>query len=557
MLKILSRSQEVLKDLVLASTMNQDEVASLLKPYGFQDIQKADVNIQSITQSISDGVDDRIRFAEILEASLSAFSTSPCPDEALNNFERFCTTAFSKGNLLSFLLAAPLTLRQSAQIFGGSPFLSDILIRNPEYFYWVFDDKQLNQSKNKAQYKKEIGHSIRVLKTKESRLDMLRIFKRKEILRIGVRDLLRTSTVKETLRELSSLADVLIERALWICEHELKCKYGRPLLQDEGQVSRENRFSVLALGKLGSLELNFSSDVDLLFLYASRLGKTSGVYSTGRIGSGADLSDSDIATGNEVSGRIDNIDYFDLLSKEITSALNDRSDQGYVYRVDLRLRPEGSSGPIALSLFAYQRYYEKRGAVWERLALLRTRTVAGNRSLGREFLMMVSHFSYKRPFERQGLDAVKDCKEKIDQNVGLKDQMKIDVKLGLGGIREIEFIVHSLQLYFGRNDMTLRKIRTTDALKRLVIKRHLSSKSEGILRTSYLFLRDLENKLQMVNDHQTYLIPRDPAELRCFALRLGYIDTESGSASEHLKNDYRLHTEKVHEVFLKLFYPEK
>ncbi len=532
----------MLKDLILASKLNKDEVAILLKPYGFEDIHKADINIQSIF----DGTADRKRFADMLEDALSAFANSPCPDQALNNFERFCKTAFSKTNLFSFLQAAPLTLRQSAKIFGGSPFLSDVLIRNPEYFYWVFDAKQLKQSKNKSAYKKELGQCSRLLKTQESRLDMLRIFKRKEILRIGVRDLLRIATVKETLRELSGLADALIERALWICEQTLRKKYGRPQIKDDEGLWVENGFTVLALGKLGSRELNFSSDVDLLFVFTSRQGKTSGVIQTG----GKDEE-------QELQGQIDNVDYFDRLSKDITAALNDNTEQGYVYRVDLRLRPEGDMGPIALSLQAYRQYYDKRGEIWERLALLRTRTVAGDRPLGQSFLMMASHFAYKRPFERQGLDAVKDCKEQIDKKVSLKDQMGINVKLGLGGIREVEFIIQSLQLYFGRNDMSLRKIGTTDALKRLTIKRHLSAKAESVLCEAYLFLRDLENKLQMVNDHQTYLIPRDTAELRRLALRLGFKDTDSGSASENLKADYKVHTGSVHEVFLKLFYPNK
>jgi len=218
----------MVKDLILAPKLNEDEVAILLKPYGFEDVHKADINIQSIF----DETVDRKRFADMLEDALSAFANSPCPDQALNNFERFCKTAFSKTNLFSFLQAAPLTLRQAAKILGGSPFLSDVLIRNPEYFYWVFDEKQLKQSKNKPAYKKELGQCSRLLKTKQGRLDMLRIFKRKEILRIGVRDLLRIATVKDTLRELSSLADALIERALWICEQTLRAKYGRPQIKE-------------------------------------------------------------------------------------------------------------------------------------------------------------------------------------------------------------------------------------------------------------------------------------------------------------------------------------
>lgn len=522
--------QPKIQDLLLAPALDVQTVETLLQPYGFKDKKKADRNLQFISRDPR----DRILFANILKAALEAFSESPDPDLSLNNFERFTQTAFSKTSLISYLNASIPTLFRAAKVFGGSPFLSDILIRNPEYFYWVFDIATLEKATTKASLQKTLRDTLSVSKNKIRKLEILRIFKRKEILRIGVRDLNQIASVQETLKEVSNLADVLIEQAQKICEHALHLKYGRPALSRPFHQKKRTRsgFTVIALGKLGSRELNFSSDVDLIYVY--------------------DKSDGDTLVKEGQKG-IPNSEYYERLAKEITSALNTATVEGYVYRVDLRLRPEGEMGRITQALEGYRRYYQKRGATWERMVLLRARPVSGDRHLGKAFLSLVAPFIYEKPLAEKELQDIRDFKKKIDEVVAIRKQSKLDVKRGFGGIREIEFIVQTLQLKHGKTDISLRGQGTIALLKHLQEKSLLSKEDASKLHKAYLFLRNLENKLQMLNDHQTHLLPTTQSEIAALAIRLGYSKTRDQKPETQLTQDYNFHTKRVHEAYRHLF----
>ncbi len=519
-----------LKDLLLAPDLSGEEVASLLRPYGFEEIKRADTNLQLIAE------EPRVRqfFAEILEDFLTPLGQTPEPDRGLNDFERFTRAAISKTQLFSYLRDDPATVSRAATIFGGSPFLSEILIRNPEYFYWVFDPAVLKRRRTKREITRDFSQALRRLKTKEDRLELLRAFKRKEILRIGVRDLLREASVEEILAELSELADVLIQKAYEICDRALRERYGIPSYRDRSGSRVRTGFTIIAMGKLGGGELNFSSNVDLLYLYATRAGKTAGIR-----------GDSD--------SRIANADYFRRLAQQVTAALNTATGQGYVYRVDLRLRPEGEKGLIVQPLQGYRRYYATRGETWERLSLLKAWPVGGDRSLGQRFLKRAIPFLYGKPFGLPGLREVGALKERIDEKIGLSQQTESHVKLGRGGIREIEFIIQALQVYFGAKHPAVRERNTLKAIEKLTRARFLSKEDARCLKEAYLFLRDAENKLQVVNDSQTHLLPNDPKGIRACALRLGYRDVAATSARDQFVRDYRAHTDRVHTLFQRLF----
>ncbi len=522
--------QHATTDLLLAQELTEQEVKTLLKPFGFREPEKADINLQSISKEPR----NRILFSEILEDVLTAFSESPDPDMGLNNFERFIQSTFSKTELLLTLQQVPLTIYHAAFIFGGSPFLSDILIRNPEYFYWVFDLSLLKKSKTKADFRKDLRNALRYIKTKEGQLGVLRAFKRKEILRIGVRDLIKTAKVQETLKETSNLADILIEKAHEISEKICRQKYGGPAL---GQNSDPHQhplagFTIIALGKLGSRELNFSSDIDLIYLYDCREGET---------------------TQNNKAAGVHNTVYYEQLAKEITTILNHTSEEGYVYRVDLRLRPEGEMGMITLPLEGYRRYYEKRGATWERMVLLRARPVSGDQCLGRAFLELIRPFVFEKSCAKTEVLDIKAFKEKIDAMVEVRGQLHLDVKRGYGGIREIEFIVQTLQLKHGKADLRLRKSGTIQLLKCLKETGWIDPKIAKSLIKSYLFLRNVENKLQMLKDHQTHLLPTKSTEIEALALRLGYEKNARTKSSKQFQSDVQIQTTSVHEAYEGLF----
>ena len=234
-------------------------------------------------------------------------------------------------------------------------------------------------------------------------------------------------------------------------------------------------------------------------------------------------------------------------------ALSEFTSEGYVYRVDLRLRPEGKAGAIAYSLDGFERYYQSRGETWERLALLKAWPVAGDRALGRRFLEMARPFIYERPFDLKALEEVRGIKRKIDQQMVIRQQRSRNVKLGAGGIREIELIVQTLQVCHGARTPQIRGRNTMKALGALRDQSLISAEECETLTRAYVFLRDVENKLQMVNDAQTHSLPIDGQELAACARRLGYSDNELGAAAEQLLRDYQHHTGQVNRIFEEIF----
>lgn len=524
------------KDLLFSPETDDEKVADLLGSVGIKEIKKADTNLQLI------GDEPRSRFllAEMIEVLLDSLSGSPDPDQALNYFERFSRVTLNKVNLLSYLKDSPYTVSLLIKVFGSSPFMAEVLIRYPHYLYWISESRTLQEKRSKNTLTREISNSLKNLKTKQKQIEMLCIFKHKELLRIGVRDLLKKASVEETTSALSDLAEVIIGQVLRISSAALKKRYGLPLLKRSPRGKMRTGFTILAMGKLGGGELNFCSDVDLLYLHASDRGKTSGIHSVGK------------------TSIILNAEYFMRLSQEITTTLSGMTNKGSLYRVDLRLRPEGSAGEITCSLKRYQEYYAKRGETWEKLALLKAWPAAGDRRLGKKFLETVSRFIYRRPFSSENMEEIKTIKEGINRKIEARGKNHLNVKLGIGGIREVEFIVQALQMVYGKNDPQIRERRTLRALRKLYRKKILSPETFRHLTDGYLFLRDVENKLQMVDERQTHSLPENPDALQICALRLQYRDEKNRTAAEHFLKDFRFHTEKIHYLFRDFFYsPDK
>jgi len=515
-------------DLLLAPRLDRRQVASLLEPYGFQEVEKADANLQAM----ADDLTARQLLAGIIDELLFCLAQAADPDQALNYFERFTRSAVNKIHLFSFLKEAPRTLEILAKTLGGSPYMAEILIRHPAYLYWVADPQILYQCRKKRDLARELARGLKSLQTEPQQLNFLRTFKRKEMLQIGVRDLLRLSSVEETLAALSTLAEALISAAYRLCDASLRGEYGLPIRRGAKALTG---FTVFGMGKLGGGELNFSSDVDLIYLYAS------------------DSEEATITRSEIQAASVSAPEYFRRLSQKITSALADVTSEGYVYRVDLRLRPEGKAGNIAYSLDGFKRYYHARGETWERLALLKAWPVAGDRGLGLKFLEMVRPFVYDRPFDLKALNEVRGIKRKIDQRMSVRQQSRRNVKLGFGGIREIELVVQALQVSLGGKFPEVCERNTLKALQALCRRQLISDEEYQALSQAYLFLRDVENKLQMVNDAQTHSIPAKAEEVRACARRLGYEDTDHGRAEEQFLGDYRRHTGRVNQIFESVF----
>ncbi len=515
-----------LKDLLLAPHLDRHQAAAMLSPYGFKETEQADANLQAM----ADDPMARQLLSEIIEELLFCLSRSADPDQALNYLERFTKAAVNKIRFLSYLKENPRTLELLAKIFGGSPFMSEILIRDPHYLYWVSDPEILYKNRKKRDLMRDLSIALKYLRTEEKKLDILRIFKRKEILLIGIRDLLRISDVEGTLASLSILAEVLIQKAYETCKLSMN--------RGQGTGGRKIRagFAVIGMGKLGGGELNFSSDVDLIYVCSSdREGTSKNRSKTG-------------------SASISKADYFKHLARKITGALSDVTDEGYLYRADLRLRPEGRTGNITNSLSSCRQYYASRGETWERIAMLKAWPVAGDRALGERFISMIRPFIFRRPFDGNAISEVRRIKERINQKMSDRGLGRRHVKLGSGGIREIEFIVQSLQVSFGRRFPVIHKRNTLNALRALFKKLLISEEEYSFLSAAYIFLRDVENKLQMVYDFQIHSIPSKEEELKACALRMGYRATGFRTAAQKLLHDYHLHSGRVNKIFQGFFY---
>ena len=527
--------------MLLAPGLSPESVTEALVPFGFQDLKRADDNIQAMAGEPQ----SRERLAKILDQLLAAVARSADPDLALNYWERFLQAGVNRVQLFDYLGQAPRVLDLLCTIFGNSPAMAQTLIRDPALVYWLAEEGAATRRQSRLDLERELRAVLANVMAVELKLEALRRFRRRATLRLGVRDLLRLADVPETTAALSDLASVLLQSAYEIVNTELQRQYGTPMHRDRTGRLIETGFAIVAMGKLGGGELNFSSDVDLIYVYASDDGETRPA-----------ARQSPMAIRS-----LSNEEYFELLARDTTRALSDHTQEGYLFRVDLRLRAEGAVGLLARPLAGYEQYYQTRGQGWERLALLKAWPVAGDRSVGRAFLRAVAPFVFGLSAGRSGsraasdvIEQVKAMKEMIDDRMASRGQERRNVKLGTGGIREIEFLVQAVQALCGARLQGLRERGTLAALAQFRRYGLVTAREAAGLTRAYLFLRDVEHKLQIVHDLQTHALPDSPDELTRCAIRLGYPSRDRGAAMKRLVADYRRHTGLVHRMFRTFFY---
>jgi [glutamine synthetase] adenylyltransferase / [glutamine synthetase]-adenylyl-L-tyrosine phosphorylase len=322
----------------------------------------------------------------------------------------------------------------------------------------------------------------------------LRLWKGREMVRVALREVANAAPLEETTGELSQIAEICIRRVFQYWNAEFRQRYGRP----------DAEFSILALGKLGGYELNHSSDVDLIFFYSEE---------------------------GQLSPRFSYHEFFNRLSEKILEAFSTPDPEGSLFRVDLRLRPEGSAGPLARSLESMENYYGGFGETWERLALIKARGIAGNRELAYEFLRQHQPFIYPKSPTPDLLEEIANIKRRIERDVVGQDKLERDVKLGRGGIREIEFVVQTLQFIHGARHTFLQEPSTLKALRGLAQLELVPRKEIIDLDRAYRFLRRTEHRLQIEAEQQTHTLPTSPEHLRRLALSLGFGSSQELTAA--------------------------
>ena len=480
-----------------------------LRQWGLRDVGRRGIRTLSTWQRRGVTLDLLASMCDQLAVHLPLVSDA---DMVLNNLERFFLAARSPLSLGTLFERDTNSLPPLLQMFSASQHLSDLLIRDPESYDLLRATD--GQSVNRNVLVDEICAEVLALPTEELVMKALRRFKNRETLRVAYGDIVKRQSIAMVTKQISFLADALCEAAVQSARQRLEQKRGVPRRPDRQRA----RFVVLALGKHGGEELNYSSDIDLIF-----------------------LSDGPGQTDGERS--ITNDEFFDRLAKSIVKLLTEPTELGAPYRVDMRLRPEGKIGPFVIGLDAALQYYDISGRTWERQAYVKARAVAGDLSLGREFLAKLEPWIYRRYLNRADITGIKALKRRIEHRTALEGGETRNIKTGNGGIRDIEYVIQFLQLLNGGDLPAIRTGNTLEAIDKLEHASCLTMQERTILEENYEFLRKVEHRLQIMFDLQTHTLPESDDELRKVAIRSGYTNSPQQGALESFRAGLKKKTE--------------
>ena len=419
-----------------------------------------------------------------------------------------------------------------AALFSGSQALSNLLVARPDWLR-VLQPDVLKFPRRKQGLRNEVGRWLKPLLTAfdwGAALMRLREFKQREMLRIAGRDLARLGRLPEIVQEISDVADVCLGAVWEVCYRQLTGRYGQPWHQDAAGNWQPTAGCVLGMGKLGGQELNYSSDVDVLFVY----------------GEEGSVSKEPPGTGGTSRAVLTNHQFFNRLAEAFIAEVSGTAAEGALYRIDLRLRPEGEAGPLSRSLASYENYYAQWGQTWERMMLIKARGVAGDETRAAEFLEMIQPFRYPRSINESVLHEAAAMKSRIEQEVVKASELERNVKLGRGGIREIEFVVQALQLLHAGRQPFLQGAQTLPSLAKLVQYGLLSAEESKMLAAAYCFLRDVEHRLQMEDNLQTHTIPADRLAQDRLAHLMGF------ATLDRFKTAQQAQTRNVRRIFDRL-----
>ncbi|MFQ6041414.1 MAG: hypothetical protein ACE5PV_11210, partial [Candidatus Poribacteria bacterium] len=523
---------------LLIESDDESTTAEMLKPYNFRDVNAA----RNRLKLLADGPNN-VRFSErtrrlfldIAPALLTYVGESPDPDMALDYFERFIEVAGARASYYKLFFENPQMIDLLVKLCGTSKFLTEILIQNPELLDVLTSPDLMSQRKSQQTMRAELEDALKRIRVNP--FEALRKYKNGEWLRIGVRDILGSATLSETTGELSNLAEIILQKAYELVDADLRKEWGTPKSENGEEVA----FAIIGMGKLSGRELNYNSDLDLIFAYSE-----DGFTSVNHV-------DGTTTTGKS------NYDYFTRLGQELVTRMTNARGGGPVYELDLRLRPFGKAGSIALSLRGYKDYYDKYAEIWERQALIKSRPVAGDLNFGKQFIQIAHRFAYSQPLTTEQIAEIVHTRERKEDKAksplppfGKGGIWRArDVKIGYGGLADIEFAVQTLQLIHGCQNPDVRSPNTLSALEQLRDVDAISVEQYRQLSKFYQFLRLVENRLRIVHDRPLSALPSEPYELEKLAKRLGYVDDNLPAAQQFMR-DYQDCTSKTRQLFHEL-----
>jgi glutamate-ammonia-ligase adenylyltransferase len=393
---------------------------------------------------------------------------------------------------------AEVTVAELTRVVIGSDYVVDQLVKFPELLHSLVGTGVLDRDYPRHEYSKLLSVELAKIDSEASMMKLLRQFRQREMVRLIWRDLTRKASMVDTTRELSWLADAIIDGTLNLLYEQGCERWGTPYgPADDAGVREIQRMVVLGMGKLGANELNLSSDIDLIFCFPEN-GDTVGARKT-----------------------LSNQDFFIRLGQKLIQALDTLNADGFVFRVDMRLRPFGSASPLACSFAAMEHYYQDQGRDWERYAMIKARVVAGDKEQGSELLTLLRPFVYRKYIDFSAFESLREMKQMINREVRRKG-LEYNVKLGSGGIREVEFIAQAFQLIRGGRDSRLQQRELRNILPLLPELVGMPEQAVDDLMAAYTFLRNAEHAIQAVADKQTQELPKDDLGQARLAFSMGF-----------------------------------
>lgn len=470
-------------DLLLSKSPPVRMAERVLKKLGIQNIRRALTNLQSMAQPET-VVADFVRLAVL---ACDMLRREPDADMALNNWERFVSALEDRLPHYQQMLAQPKRLELLLAIFSRSQYLADRLIRHPHWLEWVTDPQIVLRPPSRASVVHRLRQNLQGMGDRNEWLLQFNRFRQQELLRIGTRDICLRVNTRDVMADITFMAEAMVEAALQRAREEVSAdtRYST--------VARSNRlrFCILAFGKLGGEELNYSSDIDLLAVYER-----------------ADISAEEAFAAASA------------IMERTRYVLTAHTDEGRAFRVDLRLRPYGRAGELVHSVQALEQYYRKEASFWEIQALLKLRPIAGDLDVGGRLLERLRPILlHERSKENAGA-YIRKLRDLATGTASGSRSGRTDVKTGVGGLRDIEFLAQGLQLIHAHRSPEVLQVSTLNALLALANAGILPCSVADMLCEDYIFLRRIEHYLQIMEDRQIHAIPTDSRELEALARRV-------------------------------------
>jgi glutamate-ammonia-ligase adenylyltransferase len=501
-----------------------------LETAGFDDPAKAYANLLAVRDGevYAPPSPRRLKVMRSLgPALITEIAKSSAPDQALLNLSKFSHRLGGRTGFLTLLAENPETMRLLITLFADSQFLTDLFLNRPELIDTLIRVDLTRIKKTRDTLLTELRAALKENPDIEAKLNALRRYKTEEFIRIGLHDLGGAIELETVLKQLSNLAEACLEGALQITFEELNDKFG---------TIPNGRFAVLGMGKMGGRELDYNSDLDLVFIY--------------------DASEEAHALGG-AQGQLSAHEFYVRLGQKLITYLSAPTEEGVAYKIDMQLRPSGKSGPLVCSVDAFREYHKTSSLLWERQALIKARFVAGDPSLGKQIEKVTETFAYGQGLTPEGIGEIHHLRMRMERELSGENEARFNLKKGRGGLVDIEFLTQMLQLAHGFRHPELRRRETLNALRALHEKNILKNNKYKLLSDGYLFLRTLDHRLRLERDQSIDAFEREPGRLDGIAHAMGYYqgtrDKRAAKAGGKLLRDYETRREKIRACYERYF----